>query len=323
MYIYLDQNKWIDLGRADLGREDGSDYIAVCKRIQTKVDNGDWILPISIVHMMETLDIVDTDRRKRFSHILLKFSKMNSMCSYFKIEKYEFLNAMLKILNKGEINIKDYLFSRNIYHLFDLSLSDINVVAEKEEIKNRVEEILRDIKNSPQALYYLINSNFFKTSTEANKKEWISAAAEQEKIRMQLFADIKDDAAIFHHIIAGGYIHRRDKYFDFVSKKLIDMGTSTNDIDRMVNYVQEHFDDFLKTMPTLYVAAKLTFQRFKNSSKPFHRNDIKDIAFLSAALPYCEVVVTEKSWLDFIKREELDNLFKTKIFSDLNDLMLI
>ena len=323
MHIYLDQNKWIDLGRAALGRKDGAEYLEVCKVVKAKVDNNDWILPISIVHMMETLDIGDTERKKRFSHILLRFSKMNTMCSYLRIEKYEFLNAMLKILGKAEVEIKDYLFSKDIFHLFDLSRTDIHIVAENDTIRNKVEEIIKKNQDSPQFLYDLINLDLYKESTAARNAGWIIAAAEQERIRTKLFSDIKDDTARFRHIIEDGYIHRRGKYFDFVFSKLKDLGVNMNDIDRIAEYVRENFEEFLKTMPTLYVAAKLIFQRFKNNSKPFHRNDIKDIAFLSTVVPYCEIVVTERSWVDYIKREKLDELYKIKVFADLNDLLSV
>lgn len=273
--------------------------------------------------MMETLNITNTERRKRFSHVLLKFSKMNSMCSYLKIEKYEFLNAILIILGKDEINIKDYLFAKDLYHLFDLSLDDINVVAKEEKLRHEVEEILHDFENSPQILYDLINSQYFKASANKSKKTWENAAIEQKKIKKQLFADIKNDTARFHKIVTEGYIHRREKYFDFVVQKLRYIGINTSDIESIGDYVQEHFEDFLKTMPMLYVAAKLTFQRFKNSSKPFHKNDIKDIAFLSPAIPYCDIVITERSWVDYIRREKLDILYGTEVFSDLNDILTV
>jgi len=79
MYIYIDQNKWIDFGRALLGRPEGKKFTDVANKIVKKTESDEWILPISIVHLMETLDNSDPDRKKRFSEILIKHSKVNDV----------------------------------------------------------------------------------------------------------------------------------------------------------------------------------------------------------------------------------------------------
>lgn len=321
MYIYLDQNKWVDLGRAIIGRDDGKKYIDAYDKIKEKIKNDEWILPFSIIHLMETLDIGDEERKKRFSSILIDISKMNTMCSYRKIEKYEFLNSILKILGKPEIDINEYLFSKNIFHLMDLSVTDISVVAKNDKIKAEVEKFLQSTQKKPEMLYFLINLIEYKELKQSNYTEWELAAIEQEQIKNDLFSKIKDDTMRFRIILAGKYIYKRDVYFNYIFNYLKNQGLEEKDIKKIENYVQNHFEDYLTTIPSLYVSAKLTFQRYKNQSKAFHRNDIKDIVFLSTAIPYCDVIITERSWADYIKRENLDQKYNVKIFTDLNELL--
>ena len=50
-------------------------------------------------------------------------------------------------------------------------------------------------------------------------------------------------------------------------------------------------------------------------------NDLRDIAALAQAIPYCDIVVTDsKAWDAATKRAHLDEEFGTAIFRRLTDL---
>lgn len=51
--------------------------------------------------------------------------------------------------------------------------------------------------------------------------------------------------------------------------------------------------------------------------KPLHKNDYFDIMHLSAMLPYCDIVITEKKWVDLAKQAKLDKIYNTKLLSDI------
>ena len=41
------------------------------------------------------------------------------------------------------------------------------------------------------------------------------------------------------------------------------------------------------------------------------------------AIPYCDIVVTEKMWTDIAKKERLDKIYNTSILNSLKDLSKI
>jgi len=60
----------------------------------------------------------------------------------------------------------------------------------------------------------------------------------------------------------------------------------------------------------------------KDVERDWTINDLRDIAALAAAIPYCDVVVTDKkAWDAAVNRAHLDNEFNTVILRRLTDLV--
>jgi len=73
----------------------------------------------------------------------------------------------------------------------------------------------------------------------------------------------------------------------------------------------------ISEIPTLNVHVELGVQKTKQRTKPTDPNDLFDLDFLSVAIPYCDCVVTERFWVDLVRRAELDKRYNTIIASDL------
>lgn len=77
-----------------------------------------------------------------------------------------------------------------------------------------------------------------------------------------------------------------------------------------------------ENVPTLNVQLELATARDRNLNKPVDPNDIEDISFLSVAIPYCDIVITENSWADYATRKQLqlNKKYNTIILSNLLEL---
>jgi hypothetical protein len=69
-------------------------------------------------------------------------------------------------------------------------------------------------------------------------------------------------------------------------------------------------------------AATYELRRLRQQSQDtnWKPNDLNDIASLAVAIPYCDVVVTERQWSHMARRAELDRRFNTVILHDLRSL---
>ena len=65
------------------------------------------------------------------------------------------------------------------------------------------------------------------------------------------------------------------------------------------------------------------YEVLKNPDRPIDEHDERDIMFLSTAIPYFDIVITEKTWKHAAKSLKLDIKYKTKVEHDLNFLMTI
>lgn len=76
----------------------------------------------------------------------------------------------------------------------------------------------------------------------------------------------------------------------------------------------------LEATPTMHASAELEHLRHTASQKPWEPNDLGDLAALPGAIVYCDVVVTERSWADAIRRAKLDKRNQTTVLARLDEL---
>jgi len=79
-------------------------------------------------------------------------------------------------------------------------------------------------------------------------------------------------------------------------------------------------DTFLGKLPTALCEFALLFQRDQQLSRPIQVNDIADIWHLTLAIPYSDVVITEKMWVSIAKRARLDEKCDTLMLSSIEEL---
>lgn len=76
----------------------------------------------------------------------------------------------------------------------------------------------------------------------------------------------------------------------------------------------------VEAIPTLHAAAELRRLRHATSQKAWEASDLADIAALSGAIVYCDIVVTERQWAARLKQAKLDTANDTVVLADLTDL---
>ena len=59
--------------------------------------------------------------------------------------------------------------------------------------------------------------------------------------------------------------------------------------------------EFMRSMPWRGAAMQLRQRRFHELHQQWTPNDLNDIAYLTLALAYCDVLVTERQWVSRIR----------------------
>jgi hypothetical protein len=91
--------------------------------------------------------------------------------------------------------------------------------------------------------------------------------------------------------------------------------------DRQPFHDAEALTSFLMSLPSRRVAAMIQLHYLKDIARDWTINDLRDIAALSAAIPYCDIVVTDnKAWDAVVNRAHLDTEFRTHVLRRLDGL---
>jgi hypothetical protein len=77
---------------------------------------------------------------------------------------------------------------------------------------------------------------------------------------------------------------------------------------------------FVEDIPTRDITYQLEAIRYQDPDLPRERGDLFDLAALSTALAYCDVVVTERTWQHIVGRTAIAEKYETLVLSRLQDL---
>lgn len=83
---------------------------------------------------------------------------------------------------------------------------------------------------------------------------------------------------------------------------------------------QEKVLQLLESIPSLDVRVKLMYELLKDPNRLVSTHDSSDIVFLSTAIPYTDIVLTERTWKHYANSAKLNTKYGTTIENDLNYL---
>ncbi len=78
---------------------------------------------------------------------------------------------------------------------------------------------------------------------------------------------------------------------------------------------------FWSDVPSINADCELTAYRDRQWSRQIQPNDVRDLAQMAIAVPYCDAVVVEKFWKRAITETALGQRYRTDVFCDLTELL--
>lgn len=319
MKIYLDQNKWIDIARSISKPEENQRYVDVSKKIIEKSNLGEWVFPISIIHFIETQSRADFDSRVNLAKVISDISKNHSIKPFIDTEKIEFINFFSELLNldfRVDVNaVQKKLLPAISADSFDLKFSmEVPV-----EIKEKINEIAKSIIDGDGLFLHLMSAiedrdliREIHEDDSKSKKDWEETREKllrlPRKDRYKVFLVDCFNSKLFSHIDSAVSIFRKTK------RELAELTLANNPKDTQ---------RILESVPSLHVHINLMFEVMRNPQREIHLHDNRDVAFLSTAIPYCDIVITEKTWKHAANSQKLCSKYSTVVESDLNYLLEI
>jgi len=310
--VYLDQKCWIDIAKLYYGQPTKEEK-ALIERILQSSEKGQLIFPLSLSHFEETMKIGNSRRKSQLAFLMAKLSQGYALQPYFeKVIEAEIQNIMLRKLALPTVNIRDFVLKKGVSQLVGATPELVfeKGIASSEAIQE-IKEKLLDLLEEPKTIEILLNQSLPKSFGRGLEK----SIREMEKNRREL-RKIKDNnlrkkaflarnifAIILPELAKISLEYNLPKHF-FIREK---------PTERDVN-------EFLDSIPTALCLFMLIFQRDQQFQRPIPKNDFNDIWFLTLAIPYCDIVVTEKMWTTIARQAKLDTKCNTMILSSVSEL---
>lgn len=319
LYIYLDQNKWIDLARAYHDRPNGNQFKSVLQKVTEAVESKKAIFPLSAYHIAETQKRTDISSRKRLSKVMAIISQGWAISLSEIISNTEIQLSGAKIFGYTQPYTPN-VFGHGVSFALGIDLRSLiaNVINDPQATSDSFLHLFETAMSTPQMTeFFLAGMGNEESELIEAKKEYeentFRIAVVEEQFRTQLKPEFRSEVDHKKLYIANLQIVLREKINNALS-------VYKKTLDEIISMGDNAFQDFIADIPSFDVETRLVVRRNANLGKAIDKNDFADISALTAAIPYCDIVVTENTWRDLAVRSGLDKKYNTIILSDLKKI---
>jgi hypothetical protein len=278
--VYLDEFHWITLSKAAHGRASSPEAPAVLKTLRQAQASGRTCFPLSYGHYVETRKHSNADGRQCFAELMLELSGGMTIAPPTIVVCHE-IEVTLGHHFPGRVVPEPFhLLGRGLAHALGCLEEDLQASGELTRLSGRAQE----------------------------------GESQEERLLTDLTVEGQYGASL------GQWAGARSSYASTAELKREIYTTNFSEIERLVQAILAHhhipYDEFtqlsesqqwalLGEMPWQRADMHLKRQWEKNATlKPSDRHsDLIDWSFLSLAVSYCDIVVTEKHMTDMYARD--------------------
>ena len=299
--VYLDQNMWIALSKAELGQSGGLRFRPALESARRLLRDGSAIFPLSFAHLLETFKIANLEQRARLAHLMVELSQ-----GWFLTAPSFLILGQLR----HQLGIK---YGKKTTHWFDEKLFTKDIF---EALGRGAQKLmLQTMPGAADMFQSLLKlENFLASGPRLEPSmlnHQIEIAKRREVNRVDMSAVSVD-------------IRRRIYYAQLMCESTEELFEALRslEIERDVFFKTNltQAEEFVRGIPVFDVESTLALSRNSHREKAIAVNDEIDIGFLSLAIPACDVVLTEKFWSNVAVSKKLDRKYSTIVSANLLSL---
>ena len=333
--VYLDLNCWINLAKCYSGHPDGARFTTTLTACLDAYGSGTALFPFSELILMEITNIGQHRQRKDLREVLEAlsgFKVVTSRSIVMELELDSMLNACLGHFDTGfnEVPHLDWGVMRALGkdgtpHIYDDAGNEVTEgVADASALGLGVVDcqtllahgslmLNRAVLDGPSAAEEAKMSELGWRPKPTKQAVEQNAAIEQHLVEL-LNDDPQWRTGRLRDVISAREVHLN--YNAMLWNQLSRRGVAIYEAFPSEDITREAFD----SMPSFDVSVSLKASYHRNPQHLWKRNDLYDIDAMAQAVPYCDVVVTDKAACSHINRCGLARRLGTKVIARLDDL---
>ena len=347
--VYLDLNHWVGLSQAVTGHHEGRQYLGVLEDCRAAAAGG-VLFPISSVTYIEVSKITDPRQRMDLAAVIEELSGFRSLISHSLLVTLELDAAVSAALGVASEMGQDlaylgygvgYAFGQVLTPTFAGDVGDARLQALIEAHgQGLLDHLMTDLER------YALQGPDDDEAAELRQMGWDPAAA--WKIAVERADEERAQAGLFEAVHTGVASNdeqqlavnttdrknwRRGRLRDAIAVRELTkcIGDSFGQvlswygqpgIGELWGNDRDQSRTFVRQMPSSEVAVELKTSMHRDAARAARwlANDVLDIDQLAMAVPYCDVVVTEKAAQDALVKARLDERCETVLLRRLQDL---
>jgi hypothetical protein len=305
LLLYLDQFIWIELARA-AGPSPGRVSSAQRQGLLDSVRQRRVVSPLSSVHYLETWQRGNPRNRAEVAREMALASRFVTIAPLARLLAGQIDRGLQIVFGRPAQQRAEHVLGLGVQHAFGVEADDLAPLAELTAEDRFIAEwsILAAHEAGSSYDEYRqqrsdVQQRFARSQSALASRltEW-AVATDERRSRTRVSVLQEFEAELIAALIGADV-----------------------SITELGGLDLEGWDTLTRSIPSVDVMAELRLVRFSNPSQLFKPSDLNDIRALAAAMPYCDVVVTDKAWAAAVGRTELSERLGVRVVSSLEDAL--
>lgn len=327
--VYLDLNHWISLTQASTGHPNGASFLPILEICRVAKSRRTARFVLSAIHYMETQKIKDPAQRRSVANVMEELTGFDSLFDRVAVMRLELDTVLDPFARKPSAMVPVPLLGRGVRHcfgrgsgvrikgphgdateqvrlrmgadVFDKFIADAELLLDRSVLRGPSDEEVEDLRTRGWKPENAIAVAENRAAQERKLTPHLDQEDRRRRGRLRDVVSARELCIEFETILPRALAQREITLTEVISD-------------------QEAARRFVRAMPSTDVSIELKTAWHRNRDKPWTANDIYDIDAMALAVPYCDIVVTEKACHHVLSAAHLGEQMHTMLLRNLNDL---
>jgi hypothetical protein len=306
--VYLDQNQWIELARSVNKPEANPATFSALELLIRAAVEGRLQVPLTFTNIYETHKINHPERRRYFAWIQATLSQGLVFRSRSAILRAQLTEYLCRSFSVSVPKQPSHWF---LSTLFFEAAAEYDPSTFGFAVSERVLAYMRS--NPPKALFDYLTEVPDDIRRRAVQNYSASSRDLIDRIQ-QRRARLQGEPLALRKRAYGAQL--LIDHIDLVFELATEIGLPLKTLDDLGS---SRARAMMTDVPVLNIERELVL-RVESEDRTIDENDLRDVAGLTAALPYADIVVGEKAFLDRARQAKLGERYDTHLLTSLTQL---
>ncbi len=327
--VYFDLNHWIYMAQAAKGSPQSKSAVVALEACRAARRAGAAIFVLSGTHYAEMLKIRDPAQRRAIADVMEELTDFATLVSRVVVMEVELSSMLDPIAKLPSLLAEVPLIGRGVRHsagiqsglrimgpngdetervrgrvgpdTFDQFIAETTLRMERSVLRGPTDDEVPEIRAygwNPEAVIQIAEN---RAAEERAQTARLDAETRWRRGRLHDLVSVRELIIEFQNILPPALKDR--------GLALTDVASDKESARRLV-----------RSMPSTEVSIAIKTAWHRNRDKQWSANDVYDIDALALAVPYCDIVVTEKACRHVLQASHLGERMHTALLRSLDEL---